>query len=213
MPPLRSRHDAEEEGGPLGEGIPVRYHQLQHAEPHGACSPAEGKRTTAVNKTLHKPSRTGHLQQQTDITSFCFRKEDTAEGAGVGVGRRGRRMGGEGATGGAGCVERLGGERCLAEEWEGLRGARRKRRQKVRLRTKLLSLYLKTKAKKRILEMAYLLVLTESPVINTLPIFLKNGLQKREVISNDQSRSMRAHILTGTHSRSPGPTVTWMIRL
>ena len=70
-----------------------------------------------------------------------------------------------------------------------------------------------TKAKKKHFGNGSSFSIDREPCNVTLPIFLKSGLWKRKVISNDQSRSVRAHISTGMHSRSPGPTVTWMMRL
>lgn len=66
----------------------------------------------------------------------------------------------------------------MAEEWEGLRGARRKRRAEGKVKNQAAEPILKTKAKKRILEMAHLLVLTESPVMSPFPFFSKWSSEK-----------------------------------
>lgn len=99
------------------------------------------------------------------------------EGRGAGgVGKKGRETGGEGGTGGEGVCRETGGERCFAEEWEGLRGARRKCRAEGKVKNQATEVILKTKAKRRdesILEMAHLLVLTESPVMSPFPFFSK----------------------------------------
>ena len=64
----------------------------------------------------------------------------------------------------------------MAEEWEGLRRARRKRRAEGKVKNQATEDILKTKTKRRdesILEMAHLLVLTESPVMSPFPFFSK----------------------------------------
>ena len=65
----------------------------------------------------------------------------------------------------------------MAEEWEGLYGARRKRRAEGKVKNQATEPNLKTKAKKNkdesILEMAHLSVLTESPVMSPFPFFSK----------------------------------------
>ena len=123
----------KKKGGPLWEESLSVTTSCSTLDPTGLFSCKGEEDHAAVNKTPCKLSRIGRLQKTDIAASFGRRRGERgwwcweeAEGDWWG-----RGTGGEGV-----CRETGRGE----EEWEGLRGARRKRRAEGRLRTKLLRL-------------------------------------------------------------------------
>ena len=135
-------HDAEEEGGAVVGGVPVRHHQLQHAEPHGLVLLQKGREPHSCQQdtvqALYNRAFTADRHR-------CFiRKEERGEGLVV-LGRRVGRMGGEGGTGGEGvCRETGEGRGAWRRSGRVCMGQGGNAGQKVRLRTKLLSRLLRS---------------------------------------------------------------------
>ena len=98
-------HDAEEEGGAVVGGVPVRHHQLQHAEPHGLVLLQRGGGPRCCQQDALQAFQNRAF---TENRHCCFLwKEERGEGLVV-LGRRGGRLVGKGGLDGRGCVGRLG---------------------------------------------------------------------------------------------------------
>ena len=128
-------HDAEEEGGAVVGGVPVRHHQLQHAEPHGLVLLQRGGGPRCCQQDALQAFQNRAF---TENRHCCFLWKEEGRGAG-GVGKKGRETGGEGGTGREGvCRETGEGRGAWRRSGRVCVGPGGNAGQRGRLRTKLL---------------------------------------------------------------------------
>lgn len=131
-------HDAEEEGGAVVGGVPVRHHQLQHAEPHGLVLLQRGGEPRRCQQDALQAFQNRTFAENRHC---CFIwTEERGEGLAV-LGRRGGRLVGKGGVEGRGVCRETGEGRGAWQRSERVCvGPGGNAGQKVRLRTKLLRL-------------------------------------------------------------------------